>query len=37
MIFSTIKMLIQYRKYGAVDYPEECIVEKELMENHDEE
>ena len=37
MIFSTVKMLLQYRKYGVVDYPEDAIVERELMENHDEE
>ena len=37
MNYSTVKMLIQYKKYGTVDYPEESVVEKELQVDHEEE
>lgn len=37
MNYSTVKMLIQYKKYGTADYPEESVVEKELQVDHEEE
>lgn len=37
MIFSTIKMLLQYDRYDTIDHPENSIVKKELIVDHIEE
>lgn len=35
IIFSTVKMLLQYEKYDTVDHPKQSIVEPELIVNHE--